>query len=105
MLAIAVTPMLATPAAALDPDRALAQYLRDAWGREQGFPGGPVYGLAQTSDGYLWIAAEKGLVRFDGIRFSLFEPSGSTSAMGPTVLGVAAASDGSLWARLRGPAL
>ena len=105
MLAIAVTPMLATPAAALDPDRALAQYLRDAWGREQGFPGGPVYGLAQTSDGYLWIAAEKGLVRFDGIRFRLFEPSGSTSAMGPTVLGVAAASDGSLWARLRGPAL
>ena len=97
--------MLATPAAALDPDRALAQYLRDAWGREQGFPGGPVYGLAQTSDGYLWIAAEKGLVRFDGIRFRLFEPSGSTSAMGPTVLGVAAASDGSLWARLRGPAL
>jgi signal transduction histidine kinase/ligand-binding sensor domain-containing protein len=105
LLATAATPLLATPAAALDPDRALTQYLRDAWGREQGFPGGPVYGLTQTADGYLWIAAEKGLVRFDGIRFRLFEPSGSTSATGPTVLGVAAAPDGSLWARLRGPAL
>ncbi len=97
--------MVAKPAAALDPDRALAQYLRDTWGPEQGFPGGPVYGLTQSADGYLWIAAEKGLVRFDGLRFRLFEPSGATSATGPTVLGVAAAPDGSLWARLRGPAL
>ena len=64
-----------------------------------------MYGITQTADGYLWIAAEKGLVRFDGLRFRLFEPSGATSATGPTVLGVAAAPDGSLWARLRGPAL
>jgi signal transduction histidine kinase/ligand-binding sensor domain-containing protein len=105
VLATAATPWLATPAVALDPERAFTQYLRDAWGREQGFPGGPVYGLTQTADGYLWIAAEKGLVRFDGVSFRLFEPSGSTPATGPTVLGVAAAPDGSLWARLRGPAL
>ena len=104
-LATAATPLLAKSAAALDPERAFTQYLRQAWGREQGFPGGQVYGLTQTADGYLWIAAEKGLVRFDGVSFRLFEPSGSMSATGPTVLGVAAAPDGSLWARLRGPAL
>ena len=61
--------------------------------------------LTQSRDGYLWIGAEKGLVRFDGLTFRLFEPTGSTSQAGPTVLGVAAAPDGSLWARLRGVAL
>ncbi|MEO7270760.1 MAG: two-component regulator propeller domain-containing protein, partial [Vicinamibacterales bacterium] len=92
-------------AAALDPERSLAQYLRDQWGAERGFPGGPIYGLTQTADGYLWIACEKGLVRFDGLTFVLHQPAGLSAGIGPTVLGVAAAPDGSVWARLRGPAL
>ena len=90
---------------AVDPERAMSQYIRDQWGNDRGFPGGPVYAVTQTSDGYLWIGAEKGLVRFDGVTFRLFEPKGSTASAGPTVLGVAAAPDGSVWARLRGVAL
>ncbi len=93
------------PALALDPDRALSQYIREWWGSERGFPGGPVYALTQTSDGYLWIAAEKGLVRFDGLKFRLLTPTGTTAVAGPAVFGVVAAADGSVWARLRGPAL
>jgi signal transduction histidine kinase len=96
---------LVAGADAVDPERALPQYIRDQWGTERGFPGGPVYALTQTADGYLWIGAEKGLVRFDGLTFRLFQPSGFPAGTGPTVLGVAAAPDGSLWARLRGPAL
>ena len=42
-----------------------------------------MYGITQTADGYLWIAAEKGLVRFDGVSFRLFEPSGSTRRPAP----------------------
>ncbi len=95
----------ANVAYALDPSWALSQYIRQRWGSEKGFPGGPVYGIAQGADGYLWIAAEKGLVRFDGLTFRLFEPPGLTSSAGTAVLGMIAAPDGSLWARLRGPAL
>src|SRR5262245_28992232 len=83
----------------------MSQYLRDEWGSARGYPGGPVYAIAQTSDGYLWIGAEKGLVRFDGLTFQLFEPRGNGIEGGPTVLGIAAAPDGSLWARLRGVSL
>ncbi len=79
----------------------MAQYLRDRWGSESGFPGGPVYAIAQTPDGYLWIGAEKGLVRFDGLTFTLTD-AGSGTGAGPAVLGVTGAADGSLWARLRG---
>src|SRR5690348_12976934 len=61
------------PAAqALDPNRAIHEYIRDRWSDEQGFPGGAVNAFAQTPDGYLWIGAEKGLVRFDGQKFVLF---------------------------------
>jgi signal transduction histidine kinase/ligand-binding sensor domain-containing protein len=95
----------ATVAEAIDPERALSQYLRDRWGTDRGFPGGPVYGITQTSDGFLWIACDKGLVRFDGLKFRLFQPTGTATDPGPAVLGVASGVDGSLWARLRGPGL
>jgi signal transduction histidine kinase/ligand-binding sensor domain-containing protein len=78
--------------------------MRDRWATESGFPGGPVYAITQTADGYLWIGAEKGLVRFDGLTLRLLDP-GSEVGAGPAVLGVAGAPDGSLWARLRGTAL
>jgi ligand-binding sensor domain-containing protein len=94
-----------TATTALDRERAMTQYTRDEWESDRGFPGGQVYAIAQTTDGYLWIAAEKGLVRFDGLRFRLFELRGTSANSGPTVLGVAAAADGSLWARLRGVGL
>jgi len=103
-LALTLGPGLASNAVADDGGRSMSQYLRNRWGSDSGFPGGPIYAIAQTTDGYLWIGAEKGLVRFDGLTFRLFEP-GSALGAGPAVLGVAAAPDGSLWARLRGVAL
>jgi signal transduction histidine kinase/ligand-binding sensor domain-containing protein len=88
-------------AEAIDPERPMSQYIRDRWESDKGFPGGPVYGITQTADGYLWIAAEKGLVRFDGLTFRLFQPADLTSGSDSAVLGVVPESDGSLWARLR----
>jgi len=37
--------------------------------RNQVSPGGAVNGIAQTADGYLWIGADRGLIRFDGFNF------------------------------------
>jgi signal transduction histidine kinase/ligand-binding sensor domain-containing protein len=100
-LALAGAVAIGTSVEALDADRAISQYLRTHWGVESGFPGGPVHAIAQTSDGYLWIGAENGLVRFDGLAFRLIDAGSATNA-GPAVLGLAGAADGSLWARLRG---
>ncbi len=84
--------------------RAMSQYVRDEWTGDRGFPGGPVHAVTQTTDGYLWIGAEKGLVRFDGLTFRLIEPK-ATPNTAPAVLGVLPAPDGSVWVRLRGMAL
>ena len=39
------------------------------WQVDDGLPGDNVTGVAQTKDGYLWIATQTGLARFDGIHF------------------------------------
>jgi signal transduction histidine kinase/ligand-binding sensor domain-containing protein len=90
---------------AMDPDRALSQYLRDRWEKSSGFTHGPVYGITQTRDGYLWIAAEKGVVRFDGLRFRLFQPLQPTATTDTAALGVLPDPDGGLWTGLRRAAL
>ena len=47
--------------------------MHDSWGTERGWPGGSITAIAQTSDGYLWIGTDKGLVRFDGLNFHQIE--------------------------------
>jgi ligand-binding sensor domain-containing protein/signal transduction histidine kinase len=83
----------------------MSQYVHQRWGTESGFPQGPVYSIAQTKDGYLWIGTEKGLVRFDGLRFELMQSAASPQPALTHVLGLMADADGGLWARLRHPAL
>jgi ligand-binding sensor domain-containing protein/signal transduction histidine kinase len=90
---------------AVDPNRAMSQYIRDQWGAEKGFPGGPVYAITQTADGYLWIGAEKGLVRFDGLNFRLFQHANTPSLPAGPVLGLAADAEGNLWIRMRSPSM
>jgi len=96
---------LANPARALDPNGPMSGYIRDQWGTAQGYPGGPVYAIAQTADGYLWLGTQKGLVRFDGFNFHLNMGANSTAEPAGPVLGLATDASGSLWIRPRNPSL
>jgi hypothetical protein len=51
---------LSCPAHAIDPNRTIAQYMRERWGPDRGFPGGSVTAITQTRDGYLWIGTDRG---------------------------------------------
>ncbi|MEO8596063.1 MAG: two-component regulator propeller domain-containing protein [Candidatus Solibacter sp.] len=92
-------------AAALDPNRTIAQYVHDRWGAREGFPGGAVNSIAQTSDGYLWIASDNGLVRFDGLTFRLLEPGNTPSLPAGHVLELITDGEGVLWVRMESPYL
>lgn len=52
-----------------------------AWQAEDGLPEFTMVGLAQSPDGYLWVATHGSLSRFDGVRFQEFTPAKPT---GPT---------------------
>ncbi len=43
------------------------------WGAEDGLPVAVVNTMTQTPDGYLWVGAEEGLTRFDGVRFTTYD--------------------------------
>src|SRR5262245_51010465 len=47
----------------------------DSWTTENGLPQNSINDILQTRDGYLWLATYGGLVRFDGVRFVIFDRS------------------------------
>src|SRR5215471_5557098 len=60
----------AVRADALDPGRTLTQYVHRIWQVPQGLPQASIYAIAQTADRRLWLGTQKGLVNFDGVRFT-----------------------------------
>ena len=48
-------------------------YLHTVWTLDDGLPQNSVNDIIQTRDGYLWLATFGGLVRFDGLTFTLFD--------------------------------
>ncbi|WP_263351797.1 sensor histidine kinase [Acidicapsa acidisoli] len=99
LAALLVAACILSPARALDPGKEIAQYVRDYWNSANGFPGGPVNSIAQTSDGYLWVATDKGLVRYDGISFLPMQLLNSAAQPVTRALELATDSAGALWLR------
>jgi signal transduction histidine kinase/ligand-binding sensor domain-containing protein len=95
----------AVGAHATESNKAISQYVHDHWGIERGFPSGPIYAITQTPDGYLWVGSEKGLIRFDGLNFRLFQQSFTPAGPIGPVLGLVADAEGNLWVRQQGPKL
>jgi len=87
---------LAVPGHALETPKSISQFTHTAWSAKDGIPG-PVRAIAQTQDGYLWLGTEAGLYRFDGLRFTPYEPGPGAHLHGPAVTSLLAARDGSVW--------
>ena len=75
----------------------LAQYRFDSWTTDNGLPQNSVLAITQTHDGYLWLATLDGLVRFDGVRFTVFNKSNTPQLLSNRVRTLYCASDGALW--------
>jgi signal transduction histidine kinase/ligand-binding sensor domain-containing protein len=76
--------------------RAFTELAHTAWTTRDGAPGA-VRGLAQGADGVLWIASERGLYQFDGIRFERFEPPSGQALRPHGAHVLLALPDTSLW--------
>jgi signal transduction histidine kinase/ligand-binding sensor domain-containing protein/CheY-like chemotaxis protein len=84
-------------AAALDPQRTLAQYVHRSWQSENGLPQNSVYAIAQTDDGYIWTATQEGIGRFDGFRFTIFDSTNTPALHGNVVVALVKDHTGALW--------
>lgn len=86
-----------TITSALDPNRAITQYVIDVWNRDKGLPDTYIPSLSQTLDGYLWLGTYSGLVRFDGVRFKRFDSSVSAEMPTAQCNALLTSRDGTLW--------
>ena len=84
-------------AAGLDPAKALTQYAHGSWHVADGLPQDNVVSIAQTPDGYLWLGTEEGLVRFDGLRFTIFDKSNTPELKSNDIYALLADRMGNLW--------
>jgi ligand-binding sensor domain-containing protein/signal transduction histidine kinase len=84
-------------ALALDPSLDVSQYAHTAWTYRDGFLQGAVDAITQTPDGYLWLATQSGVVRFDGVRAVPLAPPTGQQLPSTSVGALLAAHDGTLW--------
>lgn len=92
--ALALLPSGRSPA--LDPAKAPSQYVHRSWQVEDGLPISGVIGIIQTRDGYLWLASH-GLVRFDGVAFTVHDRQNTPEMKASRVLTLFEDSRGVLW--------
>jgi len=59
----------------LSKDVSLNQFMIDKWDNSSGLPQNSVTCITQTRDGYLWMGTEEGFVKFDGLKFKLYDDS------------------------------
>ncbi len=84
----------------LDPRRRLEENELATW--TDSLPQNTVHAIHQTRDGYLWIGTYEGLVRFDGVRFTVFDKRTFPLMRQHGTLDVFEDSHGNLWAGTSG---
>src|SRR5262245_32459611 len=77
---------------------AFAQYRFDHWTTDNGLPQNSVRDIVQTRDGYLWFTTFDGLVRFDGVRFTVFNKSNTPGLVSNRFISLFEDRSGDLWA-------
>ena len=90
--------LLACAASSAGQYKIIPGHSHDIWDVTAGFPGGYVYSMTQSPDGYLWIGTSNGLVRYDGLTFVSIRLGDSAAETRAPVVGLVTDSSGQLWA-------
>lgn len=77
---------------------AAQRYRFDHWTTDHGLPQNTIRNVVQTRDGYLWMTTYDGLVRFDGVRFTVFNQGNSPGIVNNRFLFLHEGADGTIYA-------
>lgn len=91
--------------ASLDPGKAFTQYVHRVWDTDSGLPQNAILSIAQTTDGYIWLGTEEGLVRFDGIHFRVFDRRNTPELQSNQITALFADHEQRLWIGTNGGGL
>ncbi|EEF63194.1 sensor histidine kinase [Pedosphaera parvula] len=85
------------PAFSAEHPTTSSDYSFDIWETENGLPQNSITSIAQTQDGYLWLGTYNGLVRFDGVRFTVFDTSNTPGLIGRRITSLYEDAQKALW--------
>jgi ligand-binding sensor domain-containing protein/signal transduction histidine kinase len=78
-----------------------APYIVDSWNADSGpgisLPASEIISVIQTHDGYLWLGTLHGLVRFDGIKFTVFNENNTPGLTSDRIVYLFEDSQTNLW--------
>jgi hypothetical protein len=74
-----------------------SEYLVDTWQTERGLPDNFVNAIAQTPEGYLWVATFNGLARFNGVEFVVFDAANTPELPTSRITNLHCDRKGRLW--------
>src|SRR5437763_3162722 len=84
-------------AAALDPSKHIKQYVHNTWTSLDGLPQNSILAIQQTQDGYLWFGTQEGLVRFNGVQFTVFNQANTPGLKQNAITSLLEEDNGTLW--------
>src|SRR6266478_9671748 len=93
-LGLLISTALAAATLATDPS---SDYDKRVWTHQDGLPDDRVRAILQTRDGYLWVATQNGLARFDGLRFTVFDHDNTLEMAVNQCVSLAEDANGNLW--------
>ncbi|HSW61037.1 MAG TPA: two-component regulator propeller domain-containing protein, partial [bacterium] len=94
---LTVVMLISSNISALDPSKKLHHYIHRSWQAIDGLPQNSANSIVQTDDGYIWIATQEGLTRFDGVTFTVFSRATHPEILSNDLRSLFKAPDGSLW--------
>lgn len=69
----------------------------DVWTADNGLPQNSVYSIIQSHDGYIWFTTFGGLVRYDGVRFTVFDKANAPGIPSSRFTAIYEDGDGAIW--------
>jgi hypothetical protein len=78
------------------------QFRFDSWTTDNGLPQVSVNSILQTRDGFLWLTTFGGLVRYDGLRFQVFNTANTKGLTTSRLMDLFEDGEGNLWITTEG---
>ncbi len=92
-------------AESLQTEKRITQYAHSVWQSEDELPSRAILSLTQSDDGYLWLGTFEGLVRFDGLKFRVYNTATTPELQSNSIWCTAKADGNTLWIGTNGGGL
>src|SRR5690242_17080125 len=97
LAAFVTTGAIAAAQGIAPPPSSAGTYVREDWTVADGLPINTITAILQTRDGYLWLGINDGVVRFDGVRFTVYNAGNTPELPSNRIVSLFEDRAGPLW--------